>query len=488
MTTLRIGGMGSGMDISSLIGKILEADTARITSVQEEQDTRNQRIGAWLEVKDKLADLTQASDTLRWMDLWRQMAPTSSNPAVATASASQNAASASYAVEVFQLARAHTIASASGLTTSGGAPLTAATPLVELAGVNVGDQFVIAGQTFTITADDTLSSLRDTINTAAAGMPEDQQVTASILDNRLVLQRTQTGEDPIVLADTTGSFLQSVGVLDGFGNPANELLSAQNAFFSVNGAVIERSANTGLTDVLEGVTLNFYGTGTSEITVGPDTEAIKTAIQTFVDAYNAYAEIVEFHGQYDNTDPTNPIPGLLQDDSMAREIIANIRRTATQLMSTTHTAENSTYSYNGNEGVMNSLQHVGIWTTGTENRLSIVDMERLDTLLEQEPEMVEQLFRGVQSPTGEREGGIALSLYNVTRDYSSDLDGWIDVRIEGIDEEIKRYDETIDRMISAMEAKESLLWKQFNAMDEAVGAMNQDLDWLLNSLSLKKNS
>jgi flagellar hook-associated protein 2 len=239
---------------------------------------------------------------------------------------------------------------------------------------------------------------------------------------------------------------------------------------------------------MEGVTLNFYGTGSSELTIGRDNEAIKEGIQTFVDAYNAYAEIIEFHGQYDTTDPTNPIPGLLQGDSMARDMIANLRRTATQQMSTTHTAANSSYSYNGAEGVMDSLQHVGIWTTGKENRLSIIDEERLDTLLQQEPEKVEQLFRGIQSETtGAREGGIALSLYNTSRDYSSDLDGWIDVRVEGIDEEIKRHETNIDRMFTAMEAKESMLWKQFNAMDEAIGAMNKDLDWLLNSLDLKKN-
>ena len=487
--TLRIGGMGSGMDISGTIEKILAIDAERVKAAQETQDTRNEKIAAWLEIKTKLADFTKASDTLRWMDVWRKMAPTSSSPETATATAASNAPKASYSLEVTQLARAQTIGSAVGLTTGGAtpAPVTASTKLVDIAGISAGNQFAIAGQTFTITANDTLATLRTKINEASANMPKDQRVTASILDNRLVLQRTQTGVDNMILSDMAGSPLQALGVLDGLGNPANELMAAQNAVFTVNGALVERSSNTALTDVIDGVTLNLAGIGSTDLVIASDTQAVKDAITTFVDSYNAYAETIEKYGDFDTTDPTNPVPGLLQGDFMIREMISTLRGKVTQLSSALTVTE-SIYQYNGQQGVMNSLQHVGIWTSDENNRIAIVDETRLNALLEQYPDKVENLFRGIQGSSGSRVGGIAQSLYVASKNYSSDLDGWIDVRIENMDEEIKQQDERITRMISDMEMKESMLWKQFNAMDEAIGTMNKNLEWVLNSLNLKSSS
>ena len=489
MSTFRIGGLGSGMDISSTITALLEADSQKVKAAQEEQSTRNERIGAWIEVKSALADFTKACDALRWMDVWRKMAPTSSNPQVVTATAASNAAKATYSLEVLQLARAQTIGSAAGLTTGGASPVavTASTKLVDIDGIAVGNQFAIAGQTFTIGANDTLSTLRTQINEASASMPEDQRVSATILDNRLVLQRAATGDSPIVLSDVAGSPLQSLGVLDAVGQPSNVLLAAQNAVFSINGAVVERSSNTALTDVVEGVTLNLYDVGTSELTIASDVEGVKTAIQSFVDAYNAVSDILEKQGNYDTTDASNPVPGLLQNDYMIRDLSSQLRRVATQAPSS-YTSANASYEYNGLSGIMNSLQSIGIWTAGKENQLSIVDPTRLDSLLDQEPEKVENLFRGIQSSTGTRSDGIALNLYNFSRSYSSDLDGWIDYRVEQIDDEIKRYDDEIDRMISAMEIKENMLWTQFNAMDEAIGEMNAGLDYLKSNLGLKDKS
>ncbi len=485
--TLRIGGLGSGMDIQGTIEALLKADAERITTAQGTQDTRNQKIAAWTTVKDSLAAFTNASNSLRWMDLWRQITATSSDTAVLTATAASTATKTSYAIEVLQMARAQSIGSAAGLTTGGASPepVTASTLLADIAGINVGDQFAIAGQSFTIEADDTLATLRTKINDASASMPEDQRITASILDNRLVLQRAETGDASIVLSDTTGSPLQALGILNAMGEPANELLSAQNALFTVNGALVERSSNTGLADVIDGVTLNLTGVGSSTLSIAADTQAVKDAIQSFVDTYNTFAETIESYSSYDTTDPENPVPGLLQDDSMVRELVSGLRMQATQ-MSAYLSASNAAYEYSGVSGVMDSLQHIGIWTTNTANRLAIVDPARLDALLQQEPEKVENLFRGVQTSTGTRVGGIALNLYDFSRNYSSDLDGWIDVRIEGINEQIKEQDDRIDRMISNMESKEILLWKQFNAMDESIADMNSQLDYLKSNLGLEK--
>ncbi len=488
-TEFRISGLGSGFDVGGTIAKIMEVEGRRLESVREAKTLRNDKITAWIDVKKNLASLTEASDSLRWMDTWRKMASTSTNASVATATTAANTASATYTVEVTHLARAQTIASATGMTDTGGVPVTTSTLLTNIAGISLGDQFAIGGQTFSISNTETLASLRDKINAATSSMPGNDQVTATILDNRLVLQRVNTGSDSISLSDTTGTPLESLGILDASGSPSNELLSAQDAEFTVNGAAVTRSSNTGLADVVEGVTLNLYSTGYSEITVGRDNAAIKEAINTFIDAYNTAAEVNEFYGTWDRSDPSNPVPGLLQDNSMMREITYKLRSLAGQMMNTTHTAENASYQYNGADGIMDSLQHIGIWTEGELNRLAIIDEERLDAMLEQYPDEVENLFRGVTSETtvGTREGGIALTMYESTRSFSSDLDGWIDIGIENINDEISRQDDQIERLTRELEMKETMLWRQFGAMDEAIGKMKSGFDYLIGQIGGSNN-
>jgi len=482
---MRVGGLSSGIDVASMISQIMEAEGQRVEKVQESQDENNERIGAWIDIKDNLSGLTQATDTLRWMDVWRNMTAESSNTYTLTATAAANADTDSYSVTVTQLANAHTIASASGLTDTGGDPIaSASTLLTDISGVNLGDQFSISGETFTIEADDTLSSLRNKINAATEDMPEDDQVSASILDNRLVLQRENTGETEITLSDTTGSPLNALGVLDGTGTPANELLAAQNALFTVQGAAVERSSNVGITDVLEGVTLNLYETGSSTLTIAKDTASIKSAIQTFIDEYNNSQEVIEGYAAIDRTDPSRPKPGLLYNDYLSRDLMYKVRGEAMQWMNSTHTDANASYSYNGTEGVMNSLQHIGVWTEGESNRLAMIDEDRLDAMLEQHPDLVENLFRGTpsQTQTGVREGGIAAELYSTTKGYTSTLDGAIDTRIERIDEEVLRQDDRIERLLDELEIKERMLWSQFGAMDEAIGSMQAGFDYLVSQL------
>jgi len=487
----RIGGLGSGFDVSGTISKIMEMERKRLTTVEEAKTLNTDKKTAWVDIKENLAGLTSATDTLRWMDIWRKMAPTSTNPSVATATAADTAERTTYSVEVLQMAKSQAIASSTGLTVDGtptGTPVTTSTLLTDIAGINDGDQFAIGGQTLSISASDTLLTLRDKINTASINMPEAEQVTASILDNRIVLQRVKTGEDAINISDITGNPLVVLGIQDGGGNAANELIAAQDAIFSVNGALVTRSSNTGLSDIVDGVTFNFYSEGTSEIKIGQDTEAIKGAIQTFIDAYNTAAEVNEFYGSYDRTDPSNPVPGLLQDDSMIRDMSYKIRSLATQLMNTTHTPDNAAYEFNGIEGVMNTLQAVGIWTDGETNRLAIVDEDRLDAMLELYPNEVENLFRGIPSETdpGLREGGIALSIYQTSQAYSSDLDGWIDFRLESINEEIVRQDDRMERITRELEMKEAMLWRQFGAMDEAIGTMKSGFDYLIGQIGGSK--
>jgi flagellar hook-associated protein 2 len=89
--------------------------------------------------------------------------------------------------------------------------------------------------------------LRDAINAANAGA-DATGVTATIVsisatEQVLILSADATGTDAgISAADSSGTVLQSLGLLDGSGALKNELQAAQNAELLVDGlsTVIER--------------------------------------------------------------------------------------------------------------------------------------------------------------------------------------------------------------------------------------------------------
>jgi len=165
---------------------------------------------------------------------------------------------------------------------------------------------------------------------------------------------------------------------------------------------------------------------------------------------------------------------------MLRDLAVKLRSQVTRSLDT-HTSENADYTYNGKNGVMNALQHIGIWTSSASNRLEIMDEARLDAMLEQHPDKVEQLFRGVQTATG-LQNGIALNLYQISKDYTSSLDGWIDLRIERIDDDVKQQDARIERILNEIELKEKMLWRQFGAMDEAIGRMKAGFEYMIGQI------
>ena len=104
--------------------------------------------------------------------------------------------------------------------------------------------YTAAGTSISIKATDTLRNITSAIN--AASQPEGRDFKASIVANKLVLTGAQTGENH--------SMIYTDGAGLGFGA---DLQSAQNAKFTVNGMDVSRAANTNLSDVVDGSTINL---------------------------------------------------------------------------------------------------------------------------------------------------------------------------------------------------------------------------------------
>jgi flagellar hook-associated protein 2 len=491
MATIRIGGLVSGMDIPGTIQKILDVEAKNVTTEQTKATAIQSDVSAWADVSADMTTLTDALDTLRSYELWNKINAESSDTTALSAVAAASAAPAEYSIVVDHLAQAHTVASDSA------AALHVADSKADLIAGGVltaGETFTIEGVTFTVGANEygvtaagkeTLSSLRVKINAAAGDMTH--KVFASILDNRLVIARVDTGSTLIAATEPGAAGgatpLQDLGVFSGGSTfkAANVFREARDAVFTVNGAAVTRSTNKN-SDVIENVTFKLLrGTEGAAVTlkVSRDAAAPKAAILDFVNSYNAAVDKLTKYGQVEINGAAKAVVGELQGDPLVPTLLYNLRRLATSLKAAYMSGND--YTHDGRSGNMDSLEDIGVWTTGRENQLSVIDETRLDDMLENSPEAVEQMFRGVYVEGQGYQHGVAGDFYAYCYSASTPLTGSIAQRMLALDEQYAGAETNIGKMLDAITTHEASLWAQFTAMENAMAQMQADTSWITSS-------
>lgn len=511
LSSIHVGGLMSNLDTESLIAKMVSAKGYQLTTWENEQVEIDYDVKAWADLSTFMTDLTDSLDTLRTWDTWNNKSVISSDETAVTATAGTAAQVGTYTVTVANLAAAHSVRSKN---------YTSATADLTTGDLTDGDQFELGGITFTVGADEygqslggteTLTSLAAKINYASSSMTDTNRVTAMVVqasasEYYLVLNREATGATAINSADTLGGALQALEVRSDAGpgdNYAHVLTNHTDANFTLNGLGMTRSSNTGLTDVLNGVTLNLRNQTVLPVTltIGRDTETVKTAITDFVEKYNALAEKLDYYGQISTSGTASTgakVNGLgeLYNDSLVSQIKNNVRRLATEskdLMTLYNGYKNSggsgsvqvidpSYTYNGNTGALDCLDDLGIWTTSEANQLAVLDEDKLDYMLENYFDEAEQMVRGAyDSDTGYREG-FATDFYRYATSVSETITGDIAERSSTLTD---KYDDITVKMTDfkkKLEDYEQNLWEQFGAMEDAVATMQSDLTRLLSQL------
>ncbi|MDF2782273.1 MAG: flagellar hook protein FliD, partial [Geminicoccaceae bacterium] len=249
-------GLGSGIDIQGTVDAIVAAKRVPIDRIEQRISDNELKAAAWQDLetlaralKSAVARLRGAVSFDRSSDIFeaKQAFATASRSDSQTPSAAAdvlgvtvtNAAQAtSHTVQVQQIAAAHKVASTS---LSG-----ALDDALALSG-----SFTINGQTITVDAGDSLLDLRDRINAANAGA-DATGTTASIVsisasEHVLILTADATGTDATIsAAESGGSVLQDLGIVDGGGAFQNELQEPLDALLLVDGmgTTIVRQSNT----------------------------------------------------------------------------------------------------------------------------------------------------------------------------------------------------------------------------------------------------
>ena len=329
MATITSLGIGSGIDINSMVTQLVALERRPLRLMQSDATRLQTQVSSFGRMQSLYSGLQNASNALNDARLWTRSAATSSDATVVSSSGGNDAAVGNYAVTVQALASSQTLASG-GTFTAANALVGSGTLTFQLGSWN-------ANQTgFTnkpgsdavnveVRATDTLQSLRDKINASTAG------VTASIVSDasgvRLSLRSASTGVENgfRINAAEGGSPGLARLAYDPLSQPGDMQLkqSAGNARAVVNGIAVVSASNE-LTGVIQGLTLRLRKeTATPiDIAVTSDRTAVAAAVKTFTDAYNELTRYLSDQTRFDATTKTG---GPLQGDSAVTALLGRLR-------------------------------------------------------------------------------------------------------------------------------------------------------------------
>lgn len=376
-------GLGSGIDMSSIVSAIIEAETASyITPIEEWKTTWENKITAFQELNTKLVTLETSVKDLDSQSEFLVKTASSTDTSILNATADDTASSGSYEVIVEQLAK-------SEKETHAGHADEDSTAVTNSAGT-FSYTYNGTSRTINVIAGSTLTDLVDLINNDS----QNPGVTAKILDDgsgtstacHLVLTGNSTGESYSITA--VSHTLDNFGTGGTTGGGFSETQQAQNSKIKVDGypsstdSFIERSTNT-ISDVITGITISLVGEGTATVTASTDTSAIKEKITAFVDAFN---EVRTYIADNTNYDTDNDEVGIL----LGNYAVDTVKNRLNDIISSSPSGFRDGYDTYIN------LMQIGISTdaesgSGTEGLL-IIDEDALDEALSDDPEAVAELF------------------------------------------------------------------------------------------------
>ena len=376
-------GVGSGLDLGSLVSGLIEAERAPVANrLAVKEQNLNAELSAFGLLRSSLAQFQSSLSGLSSSTAFNAKDISLSNDSVFSASVENFADVGSYSVEVTALARAQSLASnaASAFTTVddviGEGTLT----------IQFGSTTTVPSYAFTPDAgqspqvidvsaangNNTLSGLRDYIN------DNDFDVQAAIVNDgsgyRLVLSSERTGAlnsmEITVSGDSDGNDNDNSGLSQFAFNAAAQTsmlqtVSAQDAALSINGLNITRDTNS-VTGAINGVTLDLLKADIGTVVnvdVSESRTEVTASINGFVEAYNELMKNIDSLTAYD---PETGSGSVLIGDFTVRSISSQIRSVIFG-------------SVSGLSGSIRSLVDIGI-TTNSNGTLDVDNVKLADAL------------------------------------------------------------------------------------------------------------
>lgn len=312
MASSTISGVGSGIDTQSIVKALVEAEKApKQAQITKQQTTTTIQLSALGTVKSSLDAYRTAIGKLKDASSFSGMAGSTSDDKKSKVTIDATASTGKYDLVVEQLATASKVSSpvfADGANSVVNPTDEATTLTISQSGVDYN---------VNVPAGATMKELREAINTQL----QDKGISANVLTDasgsRLVLTSSEMGEGTEITM--SGDSELSKG--------ATTLVEPQNAKFTIDGLAMESKSNK-VDSAISGVTIELLvgDKATSTITVGANTDTLKTSVQAFVTAYNALMTSINTQTKVTATgDSATTTAGALTGDASMRQLVSSLR-------------------------------------------------------------------------------------------------------------------------------------------------------------------
>ncbi|MEZ5454671.1 MAG: flagellar filament capping protein FliD [Lysobacteraceae bacterium] len=444
MATITSAGLGSGLDVSSLVSQLVAAERApaenRLNRIASLASAQLSSLGTISGVLSSLR--SSAQGFIGSTGAFGARTTSVSATGFFSASASATAQAGAYSVEVKALATASKLASAPQLdaeTLIGDGDLT----------------LTVGADSFTVnltTTTGTLEGIRDAINEAT----DNAGVTATLVTAddgvRLILTGRETG------AANAVSVTGSTPALSAFATGLTTTTPAADAEIEVDGFAVTRDSNS-ISDVIEGVTLNLskaeIGTLTT-LTVARDDNAAVTQVQGLVTAVNLVFSTIKSATKYD---PDTQTASILTGDAMARSVQTQLRSTLTGTVS-------------GASAEFDMLNDLGI-TFQADGTLKL-DATVLREKLADDPAAVQRAFSGTD--------GFASKLVTLADGFIGGS-GSLSSRTSALNDRLASVSDQREALDLRMSAIETRYLKQFTALDTLISQLQSTSSFLTSQLA-----
>lgn len=476
MTTVSSLGVGSGLDLNTLLAGLTTAEQVPVTLLTKQQSSYNAKLSAYGKLQSGLSALQTAAAALGTASLFQGVTTASSATGVLTASATATAVSGTYAVNVTQLAQAQSLV-ATGVVNAtaaiGGGASTTVTlqfgaisggTLDAVTGKYTGATFAadVARPSTSVTIDstnNTLAGIRDAIN----GNPA-MGVTATIVNdgsstpNRLVLTSTATGAQSSMKITVSGDAAVSNLLANDPATVQNmqQTVVGQDAKLTVNGVAVSSASNS-VVGAVQGTTMTLGATGNSTLTLASNTASVQTAITTFVTAYNNLQSIENSLSAFNVAAKTqSPLTG----DATLRNIQTHIR------------AQLNTPQASGS---LTMLSNIGV-AFQTDGTLAI-DSTKLTAALSSNMSGVQNLFSSAAGTTG-----LGVQLSTLITGFSN-TGGALQSATDGVNKTLRSLATQITSAQSVADATIARYKLQFNQLDVLMSSMKATSSYLTAQLT-----
>lgn len=455
MASLTASGIGSGLDINSIVSQLVAAERSPVeTRLNSKESLIQARLSAFGSLKSALTNFKASLSTLKNPESFTKRSATVGDPTVFSATTTATAAPGTYSVKVEQLATSHKIASQAytdSATSVGSGEL----------------NFTINGESFSVAVAegaDSLAEIRDAVNSAAGN----SGVSASIINDQdgahLVFSSTKTGvENAINISVTAGASgdLSQLAYDTNLGSQVSSMVEKAEALDSIVivDGFTETSADTKIEGMIEGVSLDLKKAVPGEsfsLKVQVDTKSVKSAIEGFVNNYNTLMTTINDLTAYN---PESKTAGLLQGDSATRSVANQLRQEMGTIVSGLGTE-------------LDSLAEIGI-TTGDKNKL-VIDTTVFAEVVASDFDKLSGIFSS--------ESGYAVRLDSLIGDLTAS-GGILTNRTDGLTSQVKRINEQREALDARIVGIEARYQAQFSALDSLLGQLNSTGDFLTQQLA-----